>query len=180
MVATFCEYLTWSFCSANDQIAVLGKLLSFSKTSDTNPQWCWHKGDNRYPRRGLCSWVGSLLCDQIPDKKQKEKFVLIYGLWIWPTMAQKTQRGQQGYGVTHSCCRGWRIIVKKWKLVIYSKYFSIFYLYSLWVPIHAHQDRYSSWYIFAESTLPLLPPTICLWGLNLLDLRRQVVTSTVY
>lgn len=72
-------------------VAVLGKLVSFSETSDRNPRWCWHKGDNRYPKRGLCLLVFSPLYDQIPDKKQEDKLILIYGLRIWSSMAGKAQ-----------------------------------------------------------------------------------------
>lgn len=86
-----CKYLPLSFRPADGQLAVLGKLASSSETSDMNPRWCWHKGDNRYSQRGLCLLVFSPLYDQIPDKKQEGKLILISGLRIWSIMAGKDQ-----------------------------------------------------------------------------------------
>lgn len=85
-----CKYLPLSFRPADGQLAVLGKQGSSSETSDMNPR-CWHKGDNRYPKRGLCLLVLSPLYDQIPDKKQEGKLILISGLRIWSIMAGKAQ-----------------------------------------------------------------------------------------
>lgn len=145
-----CKYLPLSFRPADGQLAVLGKLVSSSETSDVNPWWWWHKGDNRYPKRGLCLLVFSPLYDQIPDKKQEGKLILISGLRIWSIMAGKAQRREwlsamptrewghlfRGWGREEKCARERSLGSfsnyrnEYWWLLPF--YFSYFYL--LWAP----------------------------------------------